>query len=274
MVAAGDVGRLRADDRRPSHTGMKQPPGNPSLQRVEPSSQLVLDPAASHVLLDFDGTITTKDVLDELIAAFARDDSWRAVEQLWQAGKIGSRECLTREFDCVRVGPADLAAFLDRIPIDPGLAPLLDLLHDHAVPVTILSDGVEMFIRRILSRANLGQDIPVRSNRVEHQADRLTLVCPYADATCQSAAAHCKCASARHLVAEGRVRIYVGDGRSDLCPSRVCDVVFAKGALARHLAEEGRRYIPYQTLAEVAAALSAAFGRHADRSRLQTGGGR
>lgn len=54
----------------------------------------------------------------------------------------------------------------------------------------------------------------------------------------------------------GRKTIYVGDGRSDLCPSRGADVVFAKSVLARTLAAEGVPFVPYSTLADITRVLS------------------
>lgn len=217
-----------------------------------------LTSSAIHVLLDFDGTITGKDVLDELIAAFAADDSWKQVELEWQAGKIGSRECLGREFECVRVTPERLRAFLDEVPIDPGLLPLLTLLRDQRVPFAILSDGIDLFIRTILKRAGAGE-VLTRSNAIEHEGDRLRLLCPFASATCESAAAHCKCASIKAITEPGQTLVYVGDGRSDLCPARKCDVVFAKGALARYLTAEGIEFIAFETLNDVARVLQSAM---------------
>ena len=63
------------------------------------------------------------------------------------------------------------------------------------------------------------------------------------------------------LTRPGRDRhLYVGDGRSDLCPARRADLVFAKGALATALATEGVPFRPFDTLADVAATLAAGWG--------------
>lgn len=232
-----------------------------ALAQIPPDSGSGLPPIVAstlHVLLDFDGTITAKDVLDELIFKFAGDDSWKQVEVEWQAGRIGSRECLTREFDCVRVTPGELAAFLKQIPIDPGLVNLLSLLRREEIEFAILSDGIELFIRTILARAGAGE-ITIRSNAIEHKGDRVKLVCPHSHGACTSAAAHCKCASAQLLTRPEQTLVYVGDGRSDLCPARKCDIVFAKGALARHLEAEGLPFYRFDTLNDVARALAGAL---------------
>ncbi len=224
---------------------------------------LATGPGTWQVWVDFDGTITRKDVLDELILSYAADDSWKAIELEWQSGQIGSFDCLRREFDLVRVRPPQLTRFLENIPVDPGAGALFTFLRGQGVPAMILSDGVEMFIRKIMGR--IGESgIPIRSNRIEHTADRLALSCPYRQAECESRAAHCKCTSANELsVPDGsgsrRKWAYVGDGRSDLCPARKCDLVFAKGTLARLLTEEGRSFVPFDTLNDVVRTLSVAW---------------
>ncbi len=223
-------------------------------------------PAAqqAQVWIDFDGTISTKDVLDEMIQQFAVDESWLQIEQLWQEGKIGSYECLKGEFGVVRVQDFELGAFLRTIDIDPGTIELIKLLQQHQVPVTIVSDGVDLFINTVLGRHGLS-DLAIRSNTIVHSGDRLTLQCPHRASDCRSDAAHCKCQSMLNLAKPGRKGIYIGDGRSDLCPSsrpELSEVVFAKKALARELTARGLDFIPYVTLHDVSRMLKKAWVAH------------
>ena len=215
--------------------------------------------------VDFDGTITAVDVLDELIRRHAVDDSWRAVEADWQAGRIGSRECLSRQLDTVRATDAELVALLADVGLDPGVGRLFALLDRAGVPAAVLSDGVDRFIAALLGRAGLGH-LPVRSNGIARRGSAMDLLCPFGSADCRSAAAHCKCASAAALAVPGRDRhLYIGDGRSDLCPARRADVVFAKGVLATALAAEGIAFVRFDTLDDVATTLARAWGVAAGR---------
>ncbi len=217
------------------------------------------------VWVDFDGTITHTDVLDELIRRHAVDDSWRAVEADWQAGRIGSRDCLTRQLAVVRATDAELDALLADVPLDPGVNTLFATLAAAGVPVAVLSDGVARFIARLMARAGLSH-VPVRSNAVARHGAALELLTPHGSPDCRSAAAHCKCASAAALATPGRdADLYVGDGRSDLCPGRRSTVVFAKGVLAANLAIEGLPFVPFDTLADVARTLDAAWHGRPDR---------
>jgi 2-hydroxy-3-keto-5-methylthiopentenyl-1-phosphate phosphatase len=224
---------------------------------VDPANSIP-SPRHAQVWIDFDGTITQRDVLDDLILAFAADDSWKEVERQWQAGEIGSRQCLEFEFGVLRVADDELDQFLNRVNVDPGIKPLLTLLDRFDVPRAILSDGIDRFIHQTLARQGI-ENLPVHSNTIARDGDRMKLLCPLSRPDCESAAAHCKCGSIQRGSQPQRQSIYIGDGRSDLCPARKCAVVFAKGALADNLTRERRKFIPFTTLSEVADILSRAW---------------
>jgi len=231
-----------------------------SRRFADPQSPSLIPPSADlQVWIDFDGTITQKDVLDELIRGYAVDDSWKLAEQQWQEGSIGSQECLSRQFAVIRISDAELDRFLDTIPIDDGIFPLLQLLDQFRVPYAVLSDGIDRFIHRLFRRHGL-LDVPVRCNTIVRDGDAMALSCPHGSATCESAAAHCKCASMVALGKPSRQSIFIGDGRSDLCPSRKCACVFAKGVLATNLESEGQAFLPYSTLHDVSSILATAWG--------------
>ncbi len=215
-------------------------------------------PDSLQVWFDFDGTISRQDVLDELVNRFSRNESWKLIEERWKAGLIGSEQCLRQEFSLLNISDRELDLFLDQIDIDPGFIPLVELLRQYQVPFAILSDGIEKFIRRILQRHNL-QDMEIRANRMMRRKGQLQLICPHRQKHCISGAAHCKCASANALRVALRKTVYIGDGRSDLCPARQTDIVFAKGVLAQELTIQQRPFIAYTGLHEIAAAMNRAW---------------
>jgi 2,3-diketo-5-methylthio-1-phosphopentane phosphatase len=220
---------------------------------------LIPPPAKTQVWIDFDGTITQMDVLDELIKRYAIDDSWKEVEVEWQEGKIGSADCLRRQLATVRISDDELDRFLETIPLDPGIFTLVNLLERTNVPVTVLSDGIDLFLTRLLGRPELSA-LTFRCNSVERSDGGMTLLCPHSNTSCESAAAHCKCASMISMSAGREKNIFIGDGRSDLCPSRKVDCRFAKGVLAMNLERQGFEFILYSTLDQVASMLAAAWG--------------
>jgi 2-hydroxy-3-keto-5-methylthiopentenyl-1-phosphate phosphatase len=215
-------------------------------------------PANAEIWIDFDGTITRQDVLDELIRRYAVDDSWQTIERQWQIGIIGSRECLSRQLALLRITESELESVLNRIQLDAGLHEFIELVQQNYVPVTVLSDGLDFIISRLLRRANLGH-VRFRSNSADLIGDSLRLRCPFSNHECTSASAHCKCKSMEQCTADGREAIYIGDGRSDLCPARKAKCRFAKGVLAANLAKEGLGFIPYSNLSEVGSVLEAGW---------------
>jgi len=125
----------------------------------------------AQVWIDFDGTITRQDVLDELIKTYAIDDSWKLAELQWQEGAIGSRECLSRQLAVVRIADSAIDGFLDSIQLDPGLASLVNLLDRYHVPAAVLSDGLDRFIGPLLARAGLRR-LLFRSNTFDREEQR------------------------------------------------------------------------------------------------------
>jgi 2-hydroxy-3-keto-5-methylthiopentenyl-1-phosphate phosphatase len=225
------------------------------------SQPAISPPDRSQVWIDFDGTVTRRDSLDDLIVGYSIDDSWKESERRWQAGEIGSRECLEFEFGLLRISDGELARFLDSVEVDGGLAPLLRLLDQFAVPRAVLSDGIDSFIGAVLRRNGVA-DLPVYSNSIARNGLSMKLVCPFSDERCESAAAHCKCGSMGRVSQPPRASIYIGDGRSDLCPARRCEVVFAKGALAAALTRENRAFISFDGLLDVTDVLRRHWQNH------------
>lgn len=210
------------------------------------------------IWLDFDGTITEQDVLDELIKTFAIDNSWKISEGLWQKGLIGSRQCLSEQFDLLRISKDELEQALSQIRLDKGIFAILELCETLKVPAAIVSDCGDIFIEKILDRYGIS-NLPWRCNSVVHKGDRLKLSFPYCNKLCDSGAAHCKCASIKAMGKPGRKSIYIGDGRSDLCAARKADFIFAKGVLAECLEKEAIGFMRYPNLSYVAACLGNAW---------------
>ena len=202
------------------------------------------------VWIDFDGTLTSTDVLDTIIERYSQDESWRNVEQSWCEGRIGSRACLEYEFKLLRITDQELGRELEDVQLDPGAGTLLELLSAQSVPTAILSDGVDWIIEQILHRSGLALPT-IRANSARHNGDAIRLICANNNPSCPARSAHCKCVSRDELSAAGRVSIYIGDGRSDLCAARGCPIIFAKGPLAEALTREGKSFRSFDSLHDV-----------------------
>jgi 2,3-diketo-5-methylthio-1-phosphopentane phosphatase len=202
-----------------------------------------------HVFVDFDGTITETDSTDLLLEHFA-DPAWRSVEDDWVAGRIGSRECITRQIELVRIEPRALEAFADALRTDPDFPDFVKFCRRRDIPVTILSDGLDIVIRRVLTALDL--DLPFVANRMKHLgADRWSLEFPHANGSCTSFAGTCKCAEMQN--GQKKRCFLIGDGRSDFCAAAGADFVLAKGGLLEYCAAREIPHVPFRNFRDVTA---------------------
>lgn len=184
---------------------------------------------------DFDNTLTDFDVLDDIIQSFSLNDDWKTIEDQWDAGLIGSKECLERQLSQVRLTATMLADYIKNIQIDGSFRSILDLLESRNVPTVIVSDSFGLIIRQILENNGI-TGLPILANEMRLEGDIPVISFPYFQSIC-STCANCKTS---HLFRRNRPlgtkKIYVGDGRSDICASSFCEILFAKGTLYRHYA--------------------------------------
>ena len=201
-----------------------------------------------HAFCDFDGTITTRDATDFVLERLAAPE-WLEIEAKWQKGLIGSAECMRGQVALISATRQELSQTLDEVQIDEGFLDFVALCRQSNIPLTIISDGVDHFIRYILTRYKLG-DIPIVANRLTITPDNVyQLDSPWQAEGCRSGAGVCKC---RFVGEETARRLYVGDGRSDFCVSAKPEFVFAKGTLAAHCKKTGTAYLPYKSFYDVA----------------------
>jgi 2,3-diketo-5-methylthio-1-phosphopentane phosphatase len=206
-----------------------------------------------HVFCDFDGTISVGDTTDLVLSRLAAP-SWQALEADWLAGRIDAATCMRRQVALIGGSDADLDAVLDEVALDPGFAHFAAWCADRGVPLSIVSDGVDRFIRRILTRHGLG-DLPVVSNQLAGQPGARTLRQPHRRAGCAAAAGVCKCEVAS-VRSQARLIVYVGDGRSDFCVSQRADILFAKDALADYASGRGQAHHVFETFHDITATLA------------------
>jgi 2-hydroxy-3-keto-5-methylthiopentenyl-1-phosphate phosphatase len=204
-----------------------------------------------NVFCDFDGTVTLEDGTDTILQRFA-SPVWQEWEQLWAHGEISSLECLSRQVELIQADRGTLVKFAKRLAIDPGIITLAHECKERKIPLTIVSDGLDLVVKTVLDHHGLSH-IPFYANHmVWSSAGTPTLEFPNAAPACESHAGTCKCA----ITGVGRKRgvqsVYIGDGRSDFCVAKKMDSVYAKGALLSWCESQDIPCQPFDTLSEVA----------------------
>ncbi|HLF14105.1 MAG TPA: HAD-IB family phosphatase [Bacteroidota bacterium] len=207
------------------------------------------------IFVDFDGTITRGDVGDALFERFGGERSLRAVEA-YRRGELSAMECYVEEcLACGSVPLGELRDFLDSREIDPTFSVFAGYCRERSFGLTILSDGMDYYIRAILERHGLGH-VPFRANVLSvppaaeagHVEFRPGF--PHTDEVCDRCAS-CKRNHMLTTTAADDVIVYAGEGYSDRCPVQFADLVFAKDDLLRHCEENSVAYYPYATFNDV-----------------------
>jgi 2-hydroxy-3-keto-5-methylthiopentenyl-1-phosphate phosphatase len=205
------------------------------------------------IYCDFDGTVCPQDVGEQFFKNFAGERAEADVQQLL-AGEITMQQWLTRLANAIPAAPMEkFMSFVDQFVLDPYFAGFARICQERHVPLTILSDGLDFYIDRILRRSGLN-DVLFFANRGEFipvsGGVRLSVSFPYTDAEC-SLCGNCKRNHILTSSADDDIIIYVGDGYSDRCPVRYADVVLAKRQLIKHCQEQNITYTTFNHFADV-----------------------
>lgn len=192
---------------------------------------------------------------DALFERFGGAESVRAVGA-YRRGELSAAACFDAECGaCGDVPAGALEEFLATCEIDPTFPGFVDYCAARGFRLTVLSDGMDYYIRAILERHGLG-DVAVYSNHLVLEpaggggAVRLVPSYPWRDEVCD----RCACCKRNHMLnmsADGDAIVYVGEGYSDRCPVAFADLVFAKDDLLRYCEMNSISFCPYDSFADI-----------------------
>ncbi len=201
-----------------------------------------------HILCDFDGTISLNDTTDHLLETFAQS-GWLDIEKQWEQGQIGSKVCMQKQIALLDMTEKQLHDCLDQVEIDTGFLELVKITSQYHIPLTIVSDGLDVVIQYVLRRYNLAH-LPIIANHLIQVNERhWELEFPNTNPRCISQSGTCKCKVAQQHAQEHI--ILIGDGRSDFCIAETADYVFAKKSLIEHCRQKKVLHTPFKNFADI-----------------------
>jgi 2-hydroxy-3-keto-5-methylthiopentenyl-1-phosphate phosphatase len=207
------------------------------------------------VFCDFDGTISKRDVGYSLFHHFSGGENEKLLPD-WKAGRMSSRECLTREAEMVTAPSEEILAYLDQFEIDPGFSTFVELCRKNDFPLTIVSDGLDFYIDRILARNGLSH-LSLICNKGHLNSHGIEIEFPRTNRACA------RCGSCKGEIIEEYCSqdsqecrtIFIGDGYSDTCATRAASLLFAKKDLERYCLAHNIAYNRYDNFFDVARTL-------------------
>ena len=218
------------------------------------------------IFCDFDGTIAKVDTTDLVLTRLA-DPAWEDLEERWTRGEITAAECMRGQVALIGGDDDALNAVLDSVALADGFAEFVAWCQANAVPLTVVSDGVDHFIARILGRHGL-EHLPVIANRLVGNAELgRRLEQPWSRAGCAAGSGVCKCQVAvrsdDRANAPDDLMVFIGDGRSDFCVSGRADLLFARDKLAAYARSRAMPHHEFSDFHTITATLAASRLRRA-----------
>jgi 2,3-diketo-5-methylthio-1-phosphopentane phosphatase len=206
------------------------------------------------IVVDFDGTVTEQDLLDEIALTFGDEEVYREVDEGLDENRLTLHEVLRREFEPVRAPLPEVQRWvLENVRVRPGFREVVELARERGWRFVVVSSGFRELIEPVLEREGLA-DIELLSNSVEPEPSGWQ-VRFRTDEVCETCGEPCKRSTAAAL-ADGTELVYVGDGYSDRCAAELADLVFARRGLARYLAERGVPFEPFDDFHSIARSLA------------------
>jgi 2-hydroxy-3-keto-5-methylthiopentenyl-1-phosphate phosphatase len=207
------------------------------------------------IVLDFDGTVTQKDIGDEICDRFA-PPSWRDIDAAWVRNEISLPDAQRRMWALARAERPEALTYAREVGhLRPGLDALIDAARQAGATLWLASGGFDFYIEALLGD-RLSAFERTYFNATRFIDGRIEVEFPHAGLMCGRCAV-CKgkvCDAAR---ATGRPTVFIGDGASDRCAIGRADRIFAVGGslLARVCAERGAAYEAFSAFDEVTARL-------------------
>jgi HAD superfamily phosphoserine phosphatase-like hydrolase len=126
---------------------------------------------ARTLVVDFDGTITDRDLLDDVAQTFGDERVYREVDEGLDRQSLTLHDVLRREFEPVRAPLEDVVEWvLEHARVRPGFHELVDHARAEGWNLVIVSSGFKQLIEPVLRREGL-EGVPLVSNEVEPGPD-------------------------------------------------------------------------------------------------------
>lgn len=198
------------------------------------------------VFCDFDGTITTKGMIDEIGEIFV-GQRWLDLKRQMLDRKLTLLEGVPMAFETVPTSQKEaIVNHIKKVAVlRDGFGEFMDFCDAYGLPLVVASGGFDFFVETVLAKYysrlagvyTIGTDMSGKNFKFTHTY------------TCEN------CGLCKAKVMEqypGKAHILVGDGLTDLHGAYHADLVFARAGLAEYLSKEGRPYKYFDTFFEVA----------------------
>ncbi|MBX3042685.1 MAG: MtnX-like HAD-IB family phosphatase [Candidatus Kapabacteria bacterium] len=199
------------------------------------------------IFCDFDGTITNKDLGDEIFKVFGEFEPYHT--QL-VSGVINIKEYWHRIVPTLNGNfPDDIKKLALESDVDPYFEKFLNLCSKYKYDAKIVSDGFSIYIEPLLEKYSLASN-DIYCNKINF-LEKPKPEFYGASESCNCLSASCK----RNVVLtnskDEEITVFIGDGYSDFCVAEHCDIIFAKKNLAAYCTKNRIPFYNYKTFFDI-----------------------
>ncbi|MBG9589440.1 2-hydroxy-3-keto-5-methylthiopentenyl-1-phosphate phosphatase [Cytobacillus firmus] len=199
------------------------------------------------VFCDFDGTITEKDNIINIMKHFA-PSGWEGLKNQVLQQEISIKEGVGKMFSLLPSKlKSDLTDFiLKNAKIREGFQPFVDYLAEKDIPLYIVSGGIDFFVAPVLDK--YGPFEAVFCNGSDFSGDTIKILWPHScDEKCENDCGCCKPSIMRKLGDEDTFKVVIGDSVTDLEAAKQADFVIARDLLLEKSKEMNLKHNAFET---------------------------
>jgi 2-hydroxy-3-keto-5-methylthiopentenyl-1-phosphate phosphatase len=199
------------------------------------------------IFCDFDGTITNKDNIINIMKEFAPPESETIINAILNQ-QVSIKEGVAKLFSLLPSSKKDeIVSFILRdAQIREGFAEFVQFTKERNIPLYIVSGGIDFFVQPLLEP--FGPFQKVYCNEADFSGENILISFPHGcgpDCSNQGCGC-CKPSIIRSIADDSHTAIVIGDSITDLEAAKMSDLVIARDFLIDKCEEQGIPYQPFE----------------------------
>lgn len=205
------------------------------------------------IFSDYDGTITNRDVIITIMEKFAPPEWINIKDKILYERTIPLKEGIEMLFSLINSNKkSEIEDYIKKtVTIRDGFSDFISFCKENKIEFNVLSGGLDFHILPVLK--DFLSDIKIYCSNANFNSEKIKIDHPYLPKNC-SLCGDCGCCKIEIIEKYSKEEIYsivIGDSLTDLAPSRIADLVFARGDLKKYLDEEKIKYVSFESFFDI-----------------------
>lgn len=205
------------------------------------------------IFSDFDGTITERDVIVMIMEKFASQEWILIKDKILYERTITLKDGVEKLFSLIESSKrTQITNFVKKeVKLRAGFVEFLDFCNTNEIEFNVLSGGLDFFVEPVLE--NYKDKLKIFCNLGNFDSKNIKINYKYLPKNCTlcGECGCCKIEIIENYPKDRFHRVVIGDSLTDLAPSKIADLVFARADLIKYLEQEKIPCLPFKDFFEV-----------------------